>query len=119
MPKIGYKKNFKNDNYVYTIYFDLKYTNRGGFKFNNKENYFDSGDTRILLDKIFNEKFDDILKKYDCGITELSILKYIIDNISNIHSIQVESTTTTALYLKEDIIKDYNMIKNQKKETLI
>jgi len=60
MPIIGYKKQFKNiksiSNDIFTINFDLKYTENCSLRINDeKESYFDIGDFRILIDKVFDK----------------------------------------------------------------
>ena len=40
--------------------------------------------------------------------------KYIVDNIPNLYSINYESSGMIVTYLKQEIIDDYNKIKNEK-----
>lgn len=116
MPIIGYKKQFKNidsiKNDTFTINFKLKYTDIGSLKIENEENdYFDVGDFNILLDKVFNNFTKDKLKEYDNGIYILSICKYIVDNVPNLYSISYEDKGMIDTYYKDEIINDYNKIK--------
>ena len=119
MPIIGYKKSFKNlkgyENDIFTVNFDLEYSEYGFLRIKNeKDNYFDVGDFRILLDDIFEKLNNDLLKEYDNGIYILSMCKYIVDNIPNLYSINYESSGMIVTYLKQEIIDDYNKIKNEK-----
>lgn len=119
MPIIGYKKSFKNlkgyENDIFTVNFDLEYSEYGFLRIKNeKDNYFDEGDFRILLDDIFEKLNNDLLKEYDNGIYILSMCKYIVDNVPNLYSINYESSGMIVTYLKQEIIDDYNKIKNEK-----
>ena len=116
MPIIGYKKKFKNlngyENDVFTVNFDLEYKTNGFLRIKNVENnYFDVGDFGILLDEVFEKLNKDLLKKYDNGVYILSMCKYIVDNVPNLYSINYESSGIIYIYLKQDIIDDYNKIK--------
>lgn len=116
MPIIGYKQQFKNieflKNEIFTINFKLKYTEYGALEFDNKENpYFDSGDFRIIIEKIFNDFNTQKLKEYDNGIQILSICKYLVDNVPNIYSITYESKSSIDTYYKDEIINDYLLVK--------
>lgn len=116
MPIIGYKKKFKNlngyENDVFTVNFDLEYKTNGFLRIKNVENnYFDVGDFGILLDEVFEKLNKDLLKKYDNGVYILSMCKYIVDNVPNLYSINYESSGIIDIYLKQEIIDDYNKIK--------
>ena len=116
MPIIGYRQQFKNieflKNEIFTINFKLKYTEYGALEFDNKENpYFDSGDFRIIIEKIFNDFNTQKLKEYDNGIQILSICKYLVDNVPNIYSITYESKSSIDTYYKDEIINDYLLVK--------
>ena len=117
MPLIGYKKKFKNvesiSDDIFTINFDLKYTEYGALRINDEEeSYFDVGDFRILIDECFDKLNDELLKTYDNGVYILSICKYIVDKIPNLYSIIYESKGMVDTYYKQEIIKDYEKIKN-------
>ena len=117
MPIIGYKQQFKNidilENETFIINFNLKYSDYGSLEFKNQEqSYFDVGDYRIMIEKIFNEFNKEILKEYDNGILILSICKYLVDNIPNIYNIVYESKNNIDTYYKDEIINDYLKIKN-------
>lgn len=117
MPIIGYKQRFKNIDYLkdmeFIIKFKLKYTENGVLKFDNQENiYFDSGDYRILIEKVFDNFNEKKLREYDNGVLMLSICKYLVDNIPNIYKITYESNSSIDTYYKDEIIEDYALIKN-------
>lgn len=116
MPIIGYKKKFKHikgyEEDIFTINFDLEYTNYGALKIKNeKDNYFDVGDYNILLDKVFEEFTKEELKKYDNGVYILSMCKYIVDKVPKLYSINYETKNMIDTYLKQEIIENYNKIK--------
>lgn len=120
MPIIGYKKSFKNlkgyENDVFTVNFDLEYNEQGFLRIKNeKNNYFDVGDFRILLDEVFDKLTKDLLQAYDNGVYILSICKYIVDHVPTLYSINYESKTMIDTYLKAEIIDDYNKIKESLK----
>lgn len=120
MPIIGYKKKFKNiksisDN-IFIINFNLEYTECGSLKIQNeKDNYFDVGDFRILLDKVFDEFDEEIFEEYNNGVYILSVCKYIVDKVPNLYSINYETNGMVDTYYKQEIIEDYNKIKNRLK----
>lgn len=119
MPLIGFKKQFKNiktlSNDIFTINFDLKYTEIGALRINDKnDSYFDVGDFRLHIDQVFNDFTNEILKSYDIGVYILSICKYIVDSIPNLYSITYESSGMIDTYYKNEIIEDYNKIKEHK-----
>ena len=121
MPIIGYRKNFKNlkgyENDIFTVNFNLEYTEHGFLKIKNeKDNYFDVGDFRILLDDVFEKLTNDLLKKYDNGVYILSMCKYIVDRVPNLYSINYETKDTVDTYLKSEIIEDYDKIKKGNKD---
>ena len=114
--KLFYGQKFKNlngyENDVFTVNFDLEYKTNGFLRIKNVENnYFDVGDFGILLDEVFEKLNKDLLKKYDNGVYILSMCKYIVDNVPNLYSINYESSGIIDIYLKQEIIDDYNKIK--------
>ena len=120
MPIIGYKKNFKNlkgyENDIFTVNFDLEYTEHGSLKIKNeKDNYFDVGDFGILLDDVFEKLTNDLLKEYDNGVYILSMCKYIVDRVPNLYSISYETKGMVDTYLKTEIIEDYDKIRKGNK----
>lgn len=117
MPIFGYKKEFKNletlRGSIFTVNFNLKYNEHGFLRIKDeKNNYFDCGDTKILLDKIFDELDEKIFKEYDNGVYILSVCKYIVDKVPNLYSINFETKGNIDTYYKQEIIDDYNKIKN-------
>lgn len=119
MPIIGYKKSFKNlngyKNDIFTVNFNLEYTNHGSLRIKNEnDNYFDVGDYRLLLDEVFEKITEDELRKYDNGVYILSMCKYIVDKVPKLYSINYESKGMIDTYLKQEIIDDYNKIKKGK-----
>ena len=116
MPIIGYKmqfnkiKSIKDDTFI--INFKLTYTEKGLLKLED-DAIFDIGDYRILLENVFNNFDLEKLKEYDNGIYILSICKYIVDNIPNLHSIRYETKTMIDTYYKEEIIENYNKISGE------
>ena len=116
MPVIGYKNKFKNlkgyENDIFTVNFNLEYNEHGFLKIKDeKNNYFDVGDLRILLNEVFEKLTNNLLKQYDNGVYILSICKYIVDRVPNLYSINYESKDMIDTYLKSEIIEDYNKIK--------
>ena len=116
MPIIGFKKQFKNiksiSDDIFTINFNLSYTETGSLKINDVDkNYFDVADFRMLVDRIFEKFNDDLFKKYDNGVYILSVCKYIVDEIPNLYSIVYESKDMIDVYYKNEIINDYDKIK--------
>lgn len=121
MPLIGYKRNFKNlEGYnedQFTVNFDLEYTSHGSLIIKNEDkNYFDVGDFGILLDEVFESLTKDIIKEYDNGVYILSICKYLVDKVPQLYSINYESKGMIDTYFKNDIISDYEKIKNNNKK---
>ena len=117
MPVIGYKQQFNNipcfKNITFTIKFKLKYTEIGALQFDNKDDpYFDCGDYRIHIENAANKFNEQKLKEYDIDIPILSLCKYLVDTIPNIYSITYESKSSIDTYYKDEILNDYNMIKN-------
>ena len=118
MPIMGFKNKFKNIEFIrdviFTINFNLKYTDYGGLKIDDEnDNYFDVGNFRILINDCFNEFDEELLKRYDNGVLILSICKYLVDKIPGLYSIVGESDGMIDTYYKEEIIKDYEKIKNR------
>lgn len=123
MPIIGYKKSFKNlkgyENDIFTVNFDLEYSEHGFLRIKNKkDNYFDVGDFGVLLNDIFEKLTNELLKEYDNGIYILSMCKYIVDKVPNLYSINYESNGMIDTYLKQEIIDDYIKIKKGKENPL-
>ena len=115
MPIMGYKKKFKNikslSDDIFTINFKLKYNGHGFLNICDvDDNYFDVGDFRILLDKVFDDFNENKLREYDNGVYILSICKYIVDMVPNLYSINYESKGMIDTYYKEEIIDSYNDI---------
>ena len=119
MPIISYKNSFKNieslKKCIFTISFDLQYNKYGFLDFKNENNkYFDVGDYRILIEKVFEEFSEEIFTKYDNGIYILSICKYLVDKIPNIYTITYEENNMVDIYYKDEIINAYNEIEKAK-----
>lgn len=115
MPVIGFKNKFNNfkplEGEEYLIKFDMRYSSHGSlFNKLNQETY-DMGDLRLSIEKVFSEFDKEKFYEYDCGIMTLSVCKYLIDNISGIYEIEVESSCFRDTYKREDIVKDYNKVK--------
>lgn len=116
MPIMGFKNKFKNiesiSNDVFTINFNLKYTNLGGLRINDEnESYFDIGDFRMFIDECFNKFTEENLKQYDNGVYILSICKYLVDKIPSLYSITYETKGMIDTYYKDEIVNDYEKIK--------
>lgn len=119
MPIIGYKKQFKHisgvKNETFTVNFNLEYGKSGFLSIKDvDESYFDVGDFRIKLEEIFDNFTDDKLKEYDNGIYILSICKYIVDEMPTLYSINYESECMIDTYYRQEIIDDYNKIRQNK-----
>ena len=117
MPELGFKRQFKNikglENETFIINFKLDYNKQGSLKFHNGYNkHFDVGDYDILLDKVFDNFTESQFNNYDNGIYLLSVCKYIVDNIPELYSINIDSKNMIDTYYKSDIINDYNKISN-------
>lgn len=118
MPELGFKRQFKNikglENKTFIINFKLDYNKQGSLKFHNDYNkHFDVGDYDILLDKVFDDFTESQFNNYDNGIFLLSVCKYIVDNIPELYSINIDSKNMIDTYYKNDIINDYNKISNR------
>ena len=119
MPIIGFKKVFKHlkgvEKDIFTINFDLQYTEIGSLAVKNEsQTYFDMGDYDINLDELTEKLTEEVFESYDNGVYILSICKYIVDNVPNLYSINYESKGVVDTYFKQDIIDDYNKILNYK-----
>lgn len=119
MPIIGYKCKFKDipsiNDYIFTINFNLNYTDYGALKINDKDdNYFDVGDFRIKTNKMIEQFDENKYKEYDIGISILSICKYIVDTIPSLFSISCEDGNMVDTYYKDEIIEDYKKIKQNR-----
>lgn len=117
MPIIGFKNNFKNFKPAfdekYIVNFNAEYTNHGSLVFKNTDIGFDVGDLRINIEKVFDEFTKDKFYQYDNGIMILSICKYLVDNIDNIYSIEVDCDMCRDIYFRDEIINDYKKIKGE------
>lgn len=121
MPIIGYKKKFKQipglREDIFTINFKLEYTLEGSLKIQDEENnYFDVGDFNLLLDEVFEGFDEDKCKEYDNGVYILSVCKYIVDKVPNLYSINYETLGMIDTYYKDEIIHNYNKIRNCKRD---
>ena len=119
MPIIGYKCSFKNipsiSEYIFTIKFNLKYTDYGALKIKNEGNdYFDVADFKIKINEMVERFNKKIYRDYDIGICILSVCKYIVDTIPTLFSIVVEDDNMIDIYSKDEIIEDYELIKSKK-----
>lgn len=119
MPIIGYKKQFNHISGVkietFTVNFNLEYGKSGFLSIKDvDESYFDVGDFRIKLEEIFDNFTDDKLKEYDNGIYILSICKYIVDEMPTLYSINYESECMIDTYYRQEIIDNYNKIRQNK-----
>lgn len=117
MPVIGFKNKFKGfkplEDEVYLIKFDVRYSNHGSLINKLNQESYDMADLRMSIEKVFNDFDKDKFYEYDCGIMTLSVCRYLVDNISGIYEIEVESSCCRDTYKTDEIIKDYNKVKGE------
>ena len=117
MPVIGFKNKFKNfkplEGKEFVVKFDMRYSNHGSLVNKLNMETYDMGDLRMKIENIFDTFDKEEFYQYDCGVMDLSICKYLVDHVSGIYEIEVESLGCRDIYKKDEIIKDYNKIKGE------
>jgi len=88
---------------------DCQYTDEGKLKLKNiQPDYFDSGDYRILIEKVFSEINDQLLENYmtkNNGVYYLAILNFLVDKIPGLFSVKFVSSSDESIYYATELNK--------------